>query len=207
VAVDDVSPDLAGEDRRRVLRSVIDANRFMILATADDRGTPWATPVWFANPDGRRFLWVSSPTTRHSRNIASRPDVAIVIYDSRTAVADRQAVYAEATAHEVAEDELEEGIEIFSRESVSQGLAEWEDASCSSTAPSTRSQAVQVEAREQRGSSAVVLALPAPDRASPDARYRPGRRARHGSAPAHTGFTRRGAVRLTNPQHGPCHDR
>jgi nitroimidazol reductase NimA-like FMN-containing flavoprotein (pyridoxamine 5'-phosphate oxidase superfamily) len=113
------------EERRRIARSVIDANRFMTLATADERGTPWATPVWFASPDGRRFLWVSSPTTRHSRNIASRPDVAIVLYDSRTTPAERQAVYVEATAREVADDDVDEGIAIFSRESSSQGLSEW----------------------------------------------------------------------------------
>ena len=115
----------ADEDRSSIARSVIDANRFMTVATADVRGTPWATPVWFASADGRRFLWVSKPTTRHSQNIASRPEVAIVLYDSRTTPAERQAVYIEATAREVEDDELDEGIGIFSTESASQGLAEW----------------------------------------------------------------------------------
>lgn len=32
-------------ERLRVLRSVIDANRFMTLATADEQGTLWASPV------------------------------------------------------------------------------------------------------------------------------------------------------------------
>ncbi len=114
-----------GEDRRHIVRAVIDANRFMTLATADEHGTPWATPVWFASPDDQRFLWVSSPTTRHSRNIAARPDIAIVIYDSRTAIADRQAVYIEAIAGEVSDDGLDGAIEIFAKASASQGLAEW----------------------------------------------------------------------------------
>ena len=112
-------------ERRRTVRSVIDANRFMTLATADEQGVPWATPVWFTCPDERRFLWVSVPTTRHSRNIASRPEVAIVIYDSRTTPAERQAVYVEATATELAGAEVDAGIAAFSRESVSQGLSEW----------------------------------------------------------------------------------
>ena len=83
------------------------------------------TPVWFASPDSRRFLWVSLPTTRHSRNIAARPDVAIVIYDSQTTPADRQAVYVEATASQVADDRIDEGMKIFAGELVSQGLDEW----------------------------------------------------------------------------------
>jgi nitroimidazol reductase NimA-like FMN-containing flavoprotein (pyridoxamine 5'-phosphate oxidase superfamily) len=122
----DSTSDRDGEERARTLRSVIDSNRFMTLATADEHGTPWASPVWFASPDCRRFLWVSLPTTRHSRNLGSRPEVAIVIYDSRTTPAERQAVYVEATAREVTGDDVDEGIEIFSNESVSQGLAAWD---------------------------------------------------------------------------------
>ena len=30
---------------------IIDAARYMVLATADEDGLPWASPVWFA-PDG-----------------------------------------------------------------------------------------------------------------------------------------------------------
>ena len=114
-----------GDERLRVLRSVIEANRFMTVATADEHGTPWASPVWFARRDERRFLWVSRPTTRHSRNLAVRPDVAIVIYDSRTTPDERQAVYIEATAAELEGEDLDSGLSAFSRESLSQGLPEW----------------------------------------------------------------------------------
>lgn len=112
-------------ERRRIAQAVIDANRFMTLATADEQGTPWAAPVWFARSGDGRFLWVSKPTTRHSRNIASRPEIAIVIYDSQTTPAERQAVYIEATATELATDEIDAGVAAFSRQSVSQGLSEW----------------------------------------------------------------------------------
>ena len=117
--------DDGADERLGVLRSVIDANRFMTLATADEHGTPWASPVWFARPDERRFLWVSRPTTRHSRNIAARPDVAIVIYDSQTTPDERQAVYIEATATQLEGEEVDAGISAFSRESLTQGLPEW----------------------------------------------------------------------------------
>ena len=36
-------------------RAIVEANRFMTLATADADGVPWASPVWFA-PDGEREL-------------------------------------------------------------------------------------------------------------------------------------------------------
>lgn len=115
-----------GHDHRSVVGAVIEANRFMTLGTADASGTPWANPVWFATDDLRRFLWISSPETRHSRNIAARPEIAIVIYDSRTTPAERQAVYIEATARQVAEDKIGGSIGLFSRASVAQGLSEWD---------------------------------------------------------------------------------
>jgi nitroimidazol reductase NimA-like FMN-containing flavoprotein (pyridoxamine 5'-phosphate oxidase superfamily) len=112
-------------DHWSVVTAVIDANRFMTMATANAHGTPWANPVWFATDDHRRFLWVSSSETRHSRNIETRPEIAIVIYDSRTTPAERQAVYLEAVAHQVSADQLADAIEIFSRASVEHGLSAW----------------------------------------------------------------------------------
>jgi len=51
-------------------RRIIDANRYLTLATADADGRPWATPVWFAPEGYTDFIWVSRPSTRHSTNIA-----------------------------------------------------------------------------------------------------------------------------------------
>jgi hypothetical protein len=44
----------------------------MILGTAEQDGTPWVSPVWFAADAYRECLWISSPGARHSRNIAVR---------------------------------------------------------------------------------------------------------------------------------------
>ena len=80
-------------------------------------GVPWASPVWFA-PDGERdLLWVSRPDARHSRNLAVRPELAIVIFDSQRAPADAAALYLSATA---AEDPTR--ADVYSAYSVAQGL-------------------------------------------------------------------------------------
>src|SRR6266542_4675316 len=52
----------------------------MALGTADGSGTPWVSPVWYAPLSYREYVWVSRPGTRHSRNLAERPQIAI--YDS-----------------------------------------------------------------------------------------------------------------------------
>ncbi|HZE40994.1 MAG TPA: pyridoxamine 5'-phosphate oxidase family protein [Stackebrandtia sp.] len=72
--------------------------RYMVLATADRDGTPWATPVYFAARDPRRLMWVSSPDARHSRNIAERSEVGITVFDSTVPVGGAEAIYLEATA-------------------------------------------------------------------------------------------------------------
>jgi hypothetical protein len=98
----------------------------MTIATADATGSPWSSPVWFApdGPDG--LLWVSDPGARHSRNIAARPQVAIVIFDSTVEPRDAAGLYLEAMAAELSGEALAAGIEAFSRESVRQGLAAWD---------------------------------------------------------------------------------
>jgi nitroimidazol reductase NimA-like FMN-containing flavoprotein (pyridoxamine 5'-phosphate oxidase superfamily) len=115
-------PDFAA-----VARGVIDANRFMTLATADRDGVPWASPVWYAPEDHARFLWVSDPEARHSRNIAERPQVGIVIFDSH-ATGGWKSVYMSALAEEMSGAGLERGIESFSARSVEQGFGAWTEA-------------------------------------------------------------------------------
>jgi Pyridoxamine 5'-phosphate oxidase len=96
-------------------RSVIDANRYMALGTADEVGHPWVSPVWFATEDYRRFYWVSSPDSKHSLNLAAHPEVAIAIFDSSVPVGGAQAVYLKGLAGELTGDELEPGLEVFDR--------------------------------------------------------------------------------------------
>src|ERR1043165_1865009 len=107
-------------------RAVLDANSFMTLATADADGVPWASPVWFATEDYRSLYWVSAPDTRHSRNLAVRPELQIVVFDSTQTPGDVQAVYMSATAVQVAD--VEDGLGVFSRKAVRQGLGPWDAA-------------------------------------------------------------------------------
>ncbi len=103
------------------LRAIVDANRYMTLATAGEDGRPWATPVWFATDDYREFFWVSRPNARHSQNLAARPELGIVIYDSSVPVGGATAVYLSAVAEEVGD----EGLDTFNRRGEAQGLRPW----------------------------------------------------------------------------------
>jgi hypothetical protein len=112
-------------DLDAVARDIIDDNRYMALGTADEHGRPWVSPVYYAPHGYRTFYWLSSPERRHSRNVAVRPEVSIVVFDSQVAIGEGQAVYMAATAAELTGDELEWGIETFSRVSQRHGARAW----------------------------------------------------------------------------------
>jgi hypothetical protein len=99
----------------------------MTLATADAAGAPWASPVWFAHDGYGELLWVSRPDARHSRNVAARPGVGIVVFDSTVAVGAAVAVYLEALARAVGEDGPDLGrlIALYSRRSQARGGPAW----------------------------------------------------------------------------------
>jgi uncharacterized protein YhbP (UPF0306 family) len=113
-------------DFRDMAVRIIESNRYMVLGTADEAGVPWTTPVWYAQEAYRRFVWLSAPARRHSRNVRARKDVSLVIFDSTVAVGSAEAVYMAAEAEELSGDALESGMALFSSATRAQGLArEW----------------------------------------------------------------------------------
>jgi hypothetical protein len=87
-------------------RQVIDSNRYLTLGTTEPDHRPRLSPVYFTHVGYRDFYWVSSPTARHSTNLAERPEIAVVVFDSTAPVGQGRAVYVAAHASVVADDEL-----------------------------------------------------------------------------------------------------
>ncbi len=94
-------------------RHIIATNNYLTLATADRDGHPWVSPVCYTPDNGTDFYWVSRPDTRHSTNLAERPEVAIVIFNSQVALFSAEAVYLTAYAEQVAVPDLETCARIY----------------------------------------------------------------------------------------------
>ncbi len=107
------------------MTEIIGANLYMVLGTADATGQPWVSPVYYAMARYREFYWVSSPEATHSRNIAARPQVSIVVFNSQVPIGTGQGVYMSAHAEELTGADLERGIEVFSRRSLEHGGVAW----------------------------------------------------------------------------------
>ena len=83
------------EQLATIARAIIDDGDYMTLATADESGRPWASPVWYAPAGYHELLWLSRPEARHSQNLSVRRDVGIVIFDSGAKLGEGQGAYIE----------------------------------------------------------------------------------------------------------------
>jgi len=94
-------------------RALLDTNRYLVLGTVDPAGQPWTTPVYFAAAGLREFYWTSEITAVHSRNLAQRAHVSIVVFDSSVRPYHGRAVYAVGTASELHGDDLDRGLRVY----------------------------------------------------------------------------------------------
>jgi nitroimidazol reductase NimA-like FMN-containing flavoprotein (pyridoxamine 5'-phosphate oxidase superfamily) len=115
----------AADKESAVAREIIDRSLYMVVATADLSGQPWASPVYFAIAGYRDFFWVSEPDATHSVNLRDRREVGIVIFDSSVPIGKGQGVYVLGVARELPAHETAEGIEVFSKRSAGHGGIEW----------------------------------------------------------------------------------
>ncbi len=122
------------EDLEAKGRQLVDEIVYMVLGTADADGRPLISPVWFAHAGYSDFFWVSAPKASHSRNIAARAEVFIVVFDSTQQIGAGRGVYVEADAAELSGEELERGIAVFSARSRERGAKEWTAADVSGEA-------------------------------------------------------------------------
>lgn len=113
------------DERAAQARKIIDRSLYMVLATADAAGRPWPSPVYFATDGDGAFYWVSSHEARHSVNIAARPDVGIVVFDSSMPIGTGQGIYLEARAEQLSGPELDRGLAVFSARSIQHGGSPW----------------------------------------------------------------------------------
>lgn len=96
-----------------IARAIIDTNMYMVLGTAGKSGRPWVSPVYFTPSRYTEFYWISSPEARHSRNLAIRSQVSIVVFDSQAPVGAGQAVYMSTVAEELGGVALDRGLDIY----------------------------------------------------------------------------------------------
>ncbi|SDO79260.1 Uncharacterized conserved protein YhbP, UPF0306 family [Pedococcus dokdonensis] len=110
---------------RALAEGILEDLRYVVLATSDASGAPWASPVYFAHRGLEELFWVSRPTSTHSVNVTQRPDVGLVVFDSRIAVGEGRGVYARALVDVPEGDERVAALDAYSRRSEVDGAGVW----------------------------------------------------------------------------------
>lgn len=93
--------------------ALLAANKYLTLGTVDSYGQPWTTPLYFASAGLRQYYWISETGAWHSRNLAERAQVSLVVFDSTVAPYRGRALYAAGTARELSGDDLDAGLAVY----------------------------------------------------------------------------------------------
>jgi hypothetical protein len=105
--------------------ALLAANRYAVIGTATPSGDPWVSPVYFVNRGLGTLLWLSRPSSRHSRLIAGNARIAVTVFDSTVPMGGATAFYALATAALCPDTDLPAQLEAFSAHSVADGFPAW----------------------------------------------------------------------------------
>jgi uncharacterized protein YhbP (UPF0306 family) len=65
---------------KQLVGAFLKSQSTLSLATASDAGTPQAAPLFYLADDHLRLYWLSSASSRHSRNLKRRPEAAVSVY-------------------------------------------------------------------------------------------------------------------------------
>lgn len=85
-------------------KETIEKILYVTIATVDEDGQPWNTPVYSAFDTDYNFYWASWEGSQHSMNIENNPKVFLVIYDSTVPEGTGFGVYIQAKAEKLLEE-------------------------------------------------------------------------------------------------------
>jgi nitroimidazol reductase NimA-like FMN-containing flavoprotein (pyridoxamine 5'-phosphate oxidase superfamily) len=89
-----------------LVKHVIDRNTVMVIATTDDNGLPWISPVFFNYDTNYNFYWTSYRQTLHASYLRTRPKVALVIIGTAEDGGGNFGIYIKAEAHELSDQAI-----------------------------------------------------------------------------------------------------
>jgi len=101
-------------DITQKVKYLIENNRHMVIATANNAGKPWVSPVFYVYDKNFNLYWVSSKEAKHSENIKMNSSIAIVIIGESPSKKGIDGVYIEAEGVELADSiDLQSAVGLF----------------------------------------------------------------------------------------------
>ena len=94
-------------------RHIIDENNYMVIATSGEDSTPWAAPVFYAYDKRYNLYFISAIDSRHAKDIAENPRVAVSIFNSTQNIGLSDGMQIEGRASEVNGAELKKALAVY----------------------------------------------------------------------------------------------
>lgn len=101
------------QSNNEVARKIIKDNIYMTIATADENGTPWATPLFYAIDGSYSFYFISQLASLHSENILKDPSVSFAIFDSHQKEGSGNGVQGSGKVYLLNESEIPEAMKWY----------------------------------------------------------------------------------------------
>ena len=88
-------------------RDIIKDNKFLSLATIDNEGEVWSTPLSYYCDENYNFYFTSELDSKHIINIMDNPNVSFTIFDSTRRVSDVDGLQIKGIVGQVDNNDLE----------------------------------------------------------------------------------------------------
>ena len=92
---------------------IIKSNKFLTLATVDNDGNVWTTPLSYSYDSDYNFYFTSELDSKHIVNIMDNPKVSFTIFDSTKRVSDIDGLQINGIVGQVDSDKLEKVVKEY----------------------------------------------------------------------------------------------
>lgn len=99
--------------KKQSVLEILERIRYCTVSTVDEKGQPWAAPVWYAFDDMLNIYWWSPTTSQHSKNISNNNKVYITVFDSTLPEGSGIGVYMRGSAGPVEFKNLDAAMELY----------------------------------------------------------------------------------------------
>jgi len=89
------------KDLNKLAREIIENNQYVTIASSDNKGNPWISPVVYVYDANWNLYFVSMTNSRHCINIRENKRVAVAIFDSQQLWGEGVGLQIEAIAEAV----------------------------------------------------------------------------------------------------------
>lgn len=103
-------------DIYKMTKEILKNNKFLSLATVDNEGNVWSTPLSYYADANYNFYFTSELDSKHIINIMDNPKVSFTIFDSTKRVSDIDGLQITGIVGEVEKDKLEEVVKNYYQE-------------------------------------------------------------------------------------------